>query len=893
MSQTKEKLLLIDGNSVLYRAFFALPLLSNAEGQHTNAVYGFTMMLLKLLQEERPTHAAVAFDSGKATFRHQLYPAYKGTREKTPDELSEQFPLVREVLRAMGIAVLEREGYEADDLIGTVCRQAEEDGIDVLVVSGDKDLLQLVSPSVTAVLTRKGITETDRYDPEAVRARFGLEPAQIVDLKGLMGDSSDNIPGVPGVGEKTAAKLLQEHGSLEGVYDHLDAISGSKLRERLLANREQALMSKRLAEIRRDVPVNASWRDLQWTPGSREAVRRIFQQLAFRSLLDKIPPVFSEEGDGEGDARPLDGAGDPGGSRAGAALPQAEIRPWSDWSAEQWAGECGLFLDLDGHYQFGHLRGVALSDGERAWYLPCPAGEAGWREGLGRLLERTGRPVLYDLKAWAVAAAELGLPGPTGAFDVLLAAYLANPSDGHPELSAVIKQHLGIELPPVAGRGAPGGEERARLCAMYAAAMVKVRPRLERALAEAGLCSLYLDLELPLSLVLARMERSGVRVDAARLRSIGEEFSADLDRLEKEIYAIAGVSFNLNSPKQLAEILFDKLGLPPLKKTKTGYSTGADVLEKLAPYHEIVGKILDYRQLMKLQSTYVEGLLKMIRPETGKIHTCFQQAVTATGRLSSTDPNLQNIPVRMEQGRRLRQAFIPSEAGWKILSADYSQIELRVLAHFSKDPGLMQAFREDLDIHARTAAEVFEVPLDRVTPQMRRQAKAVNFGIVYGISDYGLSQNLGIPRKEAAQFIERYFSKFPRVKSFMEEMVERARRDGYVTTLLGRRRYVPDIRAANYNARAFAERTAMNTPIQGSAADIIKRAMVDVDHRMRRNGYRARMLLQVHDELVFEVPEDEVEALTALVRESMESAVPLEVPLKVDIHVGDNWYEAK
>ncbi|MBX6395254.1 MAG: DNA polymerase I, partial [Alicyclobacillaceae bacterium] len=853
----------------------------------TNAVYGFAMMLLRLLQEERPTHMAVAFDVGKDTFRHQVFEGYKGTRDKTPDELSEQFPLARDMLAAMGIPVVEQDGYEADDLIGTLSREAEEAGIEVVVVSGDKDLLQLVSARVTAVLTRKGISEVERYDPAAVRARFGIEPLQIVDLKGLMGDPSDNIPGVPGVGEKTATKLLQAYGSVEGVYAHLEEISG-KLRDRLREHEEQAFLSKQLASIRRDVPMSRTWADLRWVPGAAEQVQRIFQKLGFRSLLDRITSVFPE-----GEIRTGESGGAAGGVREHLVdLSQTEIRDWNSFVPEAWGGGLGIFLDIEGGYQFGQMRGVAVADGRRAWYLPCGR-DGDWRKGMEGLLAAPGPAVLYDVKAWAVVADRFGLNPPREAFDVLLAAYLVNPSDGHPELADVLHQHLGVHFPPLSGRGAPEGDERARWCALYAHAMVRVMPKLKKALEEGALWPLYRDLEIPLSAVLARMERTGVRVDADRLRALGAEFAADIGRLEEEIYALAGVSFNLNSPKQLAEILFDKLGLPPLKKTKTGYSTGADVLEKLAPYHEIIGKILDYRQLVKLQSTYVEGLLKMIRPETGKIHTCFQQAVTATGRLSSTDPNLQNIPIRVEQGRRLRQAFIPSEPGWKMMSADYSQIELRVLAHFSKDPALVQAFRDDLDIHARTAAEVFEVSQDQVTSQMRRQAKAVNFGIIYGISDYGLSQNLGIPRKQAAEFIERYFAKFPRVKLFMEEMVARARRDGYVTTLLGRRRYVPDIHASNYNVRSFAERTAMNTPIQGSAADIIKRAMVEVDRQMTAGGHRSRMLLQVHDELVFEVPPDEVDAMKALVKTVMESAVPLDVPLKVDIHVGDNWYEAK
>ncbi|MBE3551761.1 MAG: DNA polymerase I [Kyrpidia tusciae] len=890
MPESGAKLLLIDGNSILYRAFFALPLLSNAEGKHTNAVYGFAMMLLRLLQEERPTHVAVAFDVGKETFRHEFYADYKGTREKTPDELSEQFPMAREMLGAMGIPVLEAEGYEADDLIGTMSREAEADGVQVVVLTGDKDLLQLVSSHVTAVLTRRGIREVERYQPADVEKRFGLRPEQIVDLKGLMGDTSDNIPGVPGVGERTAAKLLQAYGNVEGVYQHLNEVSG-KLQGRLAEHRDQAFLSKRLARIHREVPLERRWEDLRWVPAPAREVRTALQKLGFRSLLERIGEVFPVDADGaEGTPDRALGAGvgvggtlDPG---------RVQIEEWGDSPTTGRVGVRGLFLDLEGGYQFGTPRGIGVAEGERVRYLLCGE-DSSWIEGLTEMLREPGLTVLYDVKSWKVLADRMGFTLPGDAFDVLLAAYLVNPQDGHPDLTELFGRYLGVSVPPLEGRGSPQGEERQRWWALYAAALAGVYPALKRDLEIRGLWPLYHNLELPLSFVLAKMERTGVRVDAARLRSLGETFSAEIARLEEEIYKLAGTTFNLNSPKQLAEILFDKLGLPPQKKTKTGYSTGADVLEKLAPYHEIVQRILDWRQLIKLQSTYIEGLLKVIRPETGKIHTCFQQAVTATGRLSSTDPNLQNIPVRVEEGRRLRQAFIPSESGWKIVSADYSQIELRVLAHFSKDPALVQAFRDDLDIHARTAAEVFEVPQEQVTPGMRRQAKAVNFGIVYGISDYGLSQNLGIPRKEAAEFIARYFAKFPRVKSYMEETVAAARKNGFVTTLLGRRRYLPDIHSSNYNLRSFAERTAMNTPIQGSAADIIKRAMVEVDRRLTEGDFRAKMLLQVHDELVFEVPPEEVGALQDMVKQAMESAVSLDVPLKVDIHAGDNWYEAK
>jgi DNA polymerase-1 len=895
---TKQKVVLIDGNSIAYRAFFALPLLSNKQGQFTNAVYGFTMMLLRLLEEEKPTHIAVAFDAGKINFRHEMYAAYKGTREKTPGELSGQFPLLRELLVAFGIAAIELPGYEADDIIGTISHRTDTMRIPTLVVSGDKDLLQLVSADVHALLPRKGLTEAERYDPETIRQRYGLTPEQIIDLKGLMGDTSDNIPGIPGVGEKTALKLLHEFGSVEEVLAHADQVSGKKLQEKLKEFADQARLSKQLATIQRDIPLEWNLEQLEFAGFDVQKIKGLFQSLEFKSLLDKLPQhVFARNGVEQDSAE--------------ASITETEVETTPSISvriihAEQELAEflqtietdLACVSDVQVTASSGNMRGIALSNGREAVYVPLQDGTIPQRL-VDLFIDDRILKVSYDVKTLMVHLARQGMEIGEKWFDVLLGSYLLNPSEGQPELVEILNRdlHRQLEIPSWLngkGKGAEASEDVvAQWFGMLAAGVYQERPVLEAELKTHDLDRLYHDLELPLTFVLGKMESIGVKVDEQRLQDIGKHLEERLQELQSEIYRLAGTTFNINSPKQLGEILFDKLGLPTQKKTKTGYSTSADVLEKLAPYHEIVQNILDYRQLGKLQSTYVEGLLKVIDPVTGKVHTRFNQATTATGRLSSTDPNLQNIPIRMEEGRKLRQAFIPSESGWFIVSADYSQIELRIMAHLSEDETMIDAFLHDLDIHTRTASDVFNVPMEEVTPLMRRTAKAVNFGIIYGISDYGLSQNLNISRAQAGEFIQNYFAKFPGVKRFIDQIVAKAREDGYVTTLLNRRRYLPDIRSSNFNLRSFAERTAMNTPIQGTAADIIKLAMVRIDSALREVNMRARMLLQVHDELIFECPPDELDALQALVRDKMENALSLRVPLKVDIHYGPTWYEAK
>lgn len=893
MAEQTPKLMLIDGNSITYRAFFALPPLSNAAGQFTNAVFGFTQMLLKMLQDEKPTHVAVAFDAGKQTFRHGIYESYKGTRQKTPSELSEQFPLVRQVLDAFGILTIEMPNFEADDLIGTLSRIADTEGIETLVVSGDKDLLQLVSDKVHAILTKRGITEVDRYDTQGVYERYSLTPAQIIDLKSLMGDTSDNIPGVPGVGEKTAIKLLQDYPTLEDILNHIDEIPGAKLKERLREHEDLARVSKELATINREVPLELTVEDLRYNGYDATAVKKVFMQLEFKSLVDKISRAIETSTKNDNQRELLDSGLQERTADSVYESTQVVYIKTRDQLGEMLSDltdAIGLLPDYDqDDYQTANLSGFAVGTRERAYYISLEEDidvtdlRSLWTEEFAK--------TVFDLKALIVLLDGHGQSiQKTGRwFDVMIAAYLLNPSDGEIHLSDLVERelHVTFHLPK------PGQTGREEVLARLSMTLPDLKKSLEAGLGSQELDDLYTRVEAKLACVLAKMEALGFSVNADWLRNFGHELESQLTHLTQSIYDMAGVEFNINSPKQLGDILFDKLGLPAVKKTKTGYSTSADVLERLAPYHDIVAQILEFRQIMKLNSTYVEGLLKVIRPKTGRVHTRFHQTLTATGRLSSSEPNLQNIPIRMEEGRKLRQAFEPTYPDWVILSADYSQVELRILAHLSGDEALIDAFRQGMDIHTRTAADVFEVKPEEVTSLMRRQAKAVNFGIVYGISDYGLAQNLNIPRAQAGEFIKGYLEKFPGVSRYMKEIVENAKKQGYVTTLLNRRRYLPDIHSRNFNLRSFAERTAMNTPIQGTAADIIKLAMVRIDEALTESDISARMLLQVHDELIFECPKSELQTLTQIVEENMENALTLNVPLKVDIHSGKTWYEAK
>lgn len=872
----KKKIVLLDGNSLAYRAFFALPLLTNDSGIHTNAVYGFTMMLQNILSEENPTHMLVAWDAGKTTFRHKTYGEYKGGRQKTPPELSEQFPYLRKLLDAYQIPQYELDQYEADDIIGTLSKIGNEKGDEVIVISGDKDLTQLSSNHTTVYITRKGITDIEKYTPAHVMEKYGIEPFQIIDMKGLMGDASDNIPGVPGVGEKTALKLLKEFGSVENVYASLDKVSGKKLKENLTENEEQAFMSKELATIEQNAPLTISLDELQYDGPNEEQVKAIYQDLKFKTLLEKMAP-----------------------EEAGVLMEEITIQLIEDPSTIEFKDEMAIHIEMaDVNYLDADLMGLSLSDGEKTYYIPFE--HVRNSDQLKAYLE-DGKKKKYasDSKALYASLFRYGIKLEGIDFDLLLGAYIGNPSATYTDVASMVKDfgYTNVQSDEVIyGKGAkksvPDEQTVAEHAGRKAEAVWKLKDAVEKKLKENEQFDLYYELELPLAKVLGQMESTGVKTDLETLQQIGVELSARLSELESIIYEMAGQPFNINSPKQLGEILFEKIGLTPIKKTKTGYSTAADVLEKLESEHEIISYILTYRQLGKLNSTYIEGLTKEIH-EDGKIHTRFQQALTQTGRLSSINPNLQNIPIRLEEGRKIRAAFVPSEPGWLMFAADYSQIELRVLAHISQDEKMIAAFREDADIHTKTAMDVFGVDKDGVSSDMRRTAKAVNFGIVYGISDYGLSQSLNITRKEAGKFIDTYLASFPSVKQYMEDIVADAKMKGYVTTMMNRRRYLPDIVSPNFNLRSFAERTAMNTPIQGTAADIIKKAMIDMDKRLKEEKLETRMLLQVHDELIFEAPEHEIEKLQEIVPEVMESAIKLDVPLKVEWAFGKSWYETK
>lgn len=872
-----KKLVLIDGNSIAYRAFFALPLLNNDKGVHTNSVYGFTMMLNRILEEEKPTHILVAFDAGKTTFRHASFKEYKGGRQKTPPELSEQFPFIRELLDCFQIKRYELENYEADDIIGTLSLQAEKDGFEVKVISGDKDLTQLSSPSTTVSITKKGITEIEEYTPKHIHEKYGLSPLQIIDLKGLMGDASDNIPGIPGVGEKTALKLLHQFETVENLLQSIDEVSGQKLKEKIEEHKDLALLSKELATITREAPLEVSVNETEYTGMDQDRVISFYKELGFSTLLDKLDVTES------------------------APLEQEKIEVHTAEMTEgMFADESALYVEiLEDNYHRADIIGIAISNEQGHFYfngedaLSSDAFKS-WAE------DETKKKTVFDAKRTVVALRHRGVEIKGIDFDVFLASYILDPAESVDEVAEITKTQGTIRLETddvFYGKGAkrkiPEEAELREHIARKSKAIFSLKEPMIDKLQEFEQYHLFTELELPLSIILANMEWQGIKVDIGRLKNMGQELAIRLRNIEARIFELAGEAFNINSPKQLGAILFEKLELPVMKKTKTGYSTSADVLEKLESKHDIVKEILLYRQLGKLQSTYIEGLLKVVNGKTDKVHTRFNQALTQTGRLSSTDPNLQNIPIRLEEGRKIRQAFIPSEKDWIIFAADYSQIELRVLAHIANDGGLVEAFQAGMDIHTRTAMDVFHVSADQVTSNMRRHAKAVNFGIVYGISDYGLSQSLGITRKEAGEFIEKYLRSFPGVQEYMEESIHEARQKGYSTTLMQRRRYIPEITSRNFNIRSFAERTAMNTPIQGSAADIIKLAMINMNKRLKREGLKTRMLLQVHDELIFETPPEELEILKVIVPEEMENAIELNVPLKVDYAFGPTWFDAK
>ncbi|MCL8203832.1 DNA polymerase I [Ligilactobacillus agilis] len=881
----EKKLLLIDGNSVAFRAFYALynsvDRFTNHDGLHTNALYGFNTMLDKLLKTEEPSNILVAFDAGKKTFRTEKFAAYKGNRNKTPKELTEQLPYFPDLLAGYGIKSYQLVNFEADDIIGTMAKAAENQGYQVTIVTGDRDLTQLTTDKVTVAVTKKGVSEVEYYTPEYIAEKFaGLNPRQIIDMKALVGDSSDNYPGVTKVGEKTAIKLLTQYDSVEGIYQNIEQMKQSKLKENLLNDREVAFLCKDLAEIRQDAPVEISLADTKWAGVDDEKLRAFYQEMDFKSFLSKMQ--VSEEKT----AAPLEYT----------VLTAANL----DLISERQPKEVAFYLEMDSpNYHKAELTGFSLKLDDS--YFVSRNCQLLKQPALKELLAKQAVDV-FDGKRTYVGLKRLGLELARVDFDLLLVSYLLDNSENSNDLGILAQAHGYQEIASdevVYGKGAkfklPSDDDVYFEHLVHKVkAIAALKADLYQQLKANQQEQLYFEMERPLSLVLAEMELAGIKVDIDCLESMQSKFKERLAEIEQVIYQEAGKEFNINSPKQLGTVLFEDLGLPYAKKTKTGYSTAAPILEKLQGQAPIVDNILQYRQLAKLQSTYVEGLLKVADETDHKVHTRYTQTLTATGRLSSVDPNLQNIPVRLEEGRKIRQAFVPSKPGWEIFSSDYSQIELRVLAHISGDENMQAAFKSGLDIHANTAMNIFNLDSpDEVTPNLRRQAKAVNFGIVYGISDFGLARNIGITNKEAKTFIDNYFAAFPGVHQYMQKSVALAKKQGYVETLFKRRRYLPDIHAKNFNLRSFAERTAMNTPIQGSAADIIKVAMIRMNEMLAKENLTAKMLLQVHDELIFEAPKEEIPILERLVPEVMDSAVKLTVPLKVESKHGRSWFDAK
>lgn len=859
----KENIVIIDGSSLLYRAFFAIPHLSDPQGRPTNAVYGFLNMLLKLYSELNPQYVAVAFDKGKYTFRNDLYDGYKATRKEAPDDLRPQFALIREVLDCLGISVLEQEGYEGDDIIGTLAKNMAAEGYAVDVVTGDRDALQLVTNDVTVYLTKKGITQMLAVTPAVMEEEYGYTPAQVIEMKALMGDTADNIPGVPGVGEKTALKLISQFGSVTGVYEHLADVKGKKLQEKLADNKDKALLSKDLATIRYDLDL--TYTIDQFQPQPRQAdVAELFKSLGFRNLLERFA-AFDRFAHLES-----------GADAAAAPVVEAIEAPLADSLKDQIVA---VAAEFDDHQPIPALTGLSMATEKGAFTVP-PEGYGDYLSVLPQakaVITADGKNLTKAVSA--VASGRLPLK------DIILAAYLLDPTRTSYGLT-YISETFDVNLQE------PADDEAKRLVSDAAFAL-SVWPKVEEKMGEASLTDLYASIEEPLVRTLAVMEMNGFTVDTERLMAMKSELSTQADALEEAIYDDAGETFNISSPKQLGVILFEKLKLPVIKKTKTGYSTDSSVLDALMDQHPMIDKILRFRALKKLISTYLDGLEPLISPETGRIHTHFNQMVTSTGRLSSSDPNLQNIPIRTEQGRKIRSIFIPGDGYDYIVSGDYSQIELRLLAHLSQDPTMIDGFQKGQDIHRRTASEVFGIPWDEVTPEARSHAKAVNFGIIYGISDFGLARNISISRQKAKEYIESYFARYSTIHDYMNGLIESAKQSGMAVTMFGRRRTLPDINSKNFTRRSFAERTAMNTPIQGSAADIIKLAMNAVQEEIEKRQLKSRLLVQVHDELVLEVPAGEKEEIEKLLKDTMEHIVDLSVPLVVDIHSGANWEEAK
>lgn len=879
-----KKLVLIDGHSILNRAFYGVPDLSNSEGLHTNAIYGFLNIMFKILEEEQPDYLTVAFDVHAPTFRHEIYKEYKGTRKPMPEELREQVPVMKQVLSAMGIQIVEQPGLEADDILGTLAKRAQKEGMAVSLVSGDRDLLQVATDGIKIRIpkTKGGKTEIEDYYAADVQAKYQVTPLQFIDLKALMGDTADNIPGVPKVGEKTATELMVQFGSLENIYAHVEEISKKSVRESLIANKELADLSKVLATINVDSPIDFSFEDAAIGDFYTEEAYVLFKKLEFKNYLSRFEKGVSNEkvtasfclSDDLGAAETIFEKAASGGEEIGLAVLKNE-------------GTKGALAGVS----------ISLASGE-THFIPCKGlVTEGYLQDKLALLGKRCRIACGDIKG---IYGYLQSEQTERFFDIILAAYLLNPLKNDYTIADIANEQLGLliaEKSQLFGKQslAEAAESQPEALKEYACFLAHVSrvaaPKLREALEEAGMTALMNEIEMPLTYVLYDMEREGILVRPAELKSYGEALTGRIGELEQKIYEQAGTEFNINSPKQLGEILFERLKLPGGKKTKTGYSTAADVLEKLAADCPMVADVLEYRGLAKLKSTYAEGLAAFI-DEDSRIRSTFNQTITATGRLSSTDPNLQNIPMRMELGRKIRKVFVPKD-GCCFMDADYSQIELRILAHMSGDQQLIEAYRMHADIHRITASQVFHIPFEEVTDLQRRNAKAVNFGIVYGISSFGLSQDLSITRKEASEYIEQYFATYPGVKNFLDKSVSDAKEKGYVTTIFGRRRPVPELSSSNFMQRSFGERVAMNSPIQGTAADIIKIAMIRVYRRLKKEGLQSKLILQVHDELLIETLESEQEQVRKILEEEMVHAAELSVRLEVDLHVGSDWYEAK
>lgn len=881
-----ERLLLIDGHSIINRAFYAIPEMTNVKGVHTNGIYGFLNIVLKFMDEEHPDYCVVAFDLKAPTFRHEMYKEYKGTRKPMPAELHEQVPVLKEVLKSMNIVTFSKEGWEADDILGSLAKRAEADGIEVSLVSGDRDLLQISSEHIKICLprTKGGQTTVEEFYPKDVLEKYQVSPAGIIELKALMGDSSDNIPGVPKVGEKTATGLLVQYGDLDGVYAHLHEISKPALHKNLEENKELAYLSKTLATIKTDCDIPLTWDECRLDNMWNEQSQNMFMELGFKSFMKRFDTETVSGGKVSEDV-----AGD-----FHLVTDFGEVE--DELGKLKESSDIAFCLEKEA----GQVVSLSITTDTDTYVFPVQwfVTEDILLQGLKDIIDTAkGRVITFDIKK---CYDHIDCEDTTRYEDILLMAYLCNPLKSDYTLEDVAIEYMDLFLQDrkqlfnkqqLSDVCLERPDEYCKYAGMRSYVIYHTFARVRDRLEVNGMSKLYRDIEMPLSAVLYQCERIGIGLDVESLKQYGEELSGEIDALEQKIYSQAGIEFNINSPKQLGEILFERMGLTGGKKTKTGYSTAADVLEKLADDNPIVADILEYRGLTKLKSTYIEGLQSAIGRD-GRIHTTFNQTITATGRISSTEPNLQNIPIRTEAGRLIRKSFVP-KPGYVFVDADYSQIELRLLAHMSSDEGLIEAYNSEADIHRITAAKVFGVPFEEVTPDMRRNAKAVNFGIVYGISSFGLSQDLDIDRKQAAKYIEDYFVTYPGVKAYLDTCVSKAKEDGYVTTMYDRRRPIPELKNSNFMVRSFGERVAMNSPIQGSAADIMKIAMIRVHDALKASGLDARILVQVHDELLLEVKESEAHAASELLEREMDSAANLRVPLEVDVHTGNNWYETK